>query len=313
MADASKPTPDDERPETERPETEQPEGAAPGGVGLVKGEVTRGRRSLSPRALVAAAVAGAVLVGGGIAFAVTQTGDGDGGNELGDLATDDQADVGAVGAEIDRGWRELDSVRVRIESPVEASLATDVRLDREGDCVGTFGRDGGIAEVRSVDGTFYYRPGADYWEAQLASAQTSADPGQAATVQALRDVIGERWVDGGPVTDDSTYGAFCANGIDALIPADYDPAAFAADGWQVGGTADVDGTPVVTVEKAGTATLFVATEGEPWVLRAEVGDGEESATYTFTEQDEPLEVTAPPATEIVTTEELQAAVAAVEG
>lgn len=283
---------------------------AEGSVRLVKGGVTRGRRSPSRRAVVAGGAGLALLVAGGVAVGVWQL-RGDGGNEVADLAASDSADVAAIGTEVDRGWRELESVRVRIDSPSEPNLTTDIRLTQDGRCAGTFGPDGSIAEVRSVDGTFYYSPGEDYWQAQIESAQAQPDPdAQVALVETLRDTIGDRWVDGGATDEASSYGEFCAGGVDALVPEQFDASAFAADGWTVGGDADVDGTPVVSLVKEGTATLFVAAEGEPWVLRAEVGQDDLSATYTFSEQNEPLDVEAPPEDEIVTVAELEAAVGA---
>ena len=85
-----------------------------GSVRLVKGGVSRGRRSPSRRAVVAGGAGLALLVAGGVAVGVWQL-RGDGGNEVADLAASDSADVAAIGTEVDRGWRELESVRVRID------------------------------------------------------------------------------------------------------------------------------------------------------------------------------------------------------
>lgn len=269
-------------------------------VTLVKGGVSSGRRSTNPRLLIGGIVALVVLLLAGAAFGIWYF-NRESEPSVQDLV--DDKDIGGLGALIDEGWRDLDSVRVNITSPDQPNSDLNVQFDTEGNCTGTFGADGSVAEVRSAGGSLFYLPGPLYWE------QVSADPEQ---IEAVRTAVDGRWIEGGEADNTSVIGEFCLQGISALVPQEYDEAAFVADGWQIGGDAEVDGTPTVTLTM-GEQTIFVATEGEPWVLRIELATAAGPSTYTFSDHNAPLEVEAPPTEDIIGEEELRAAVEAALG
>jgi hypothetical protein len=58
----------------------------------------------------------------------------------------------------------------------------------------------------------------------------------------------------------------------------------------------VDGTPAITLhEKDGADrnTLYVATEGKPYLLRFESGSEQDTGTLSFTEYDQPVPAEVP--------------------
>ncbi|MDF9714968.1 hypothetical protein INN71_13670 [Nocardioides sp. ChNu-153] len=274
------------------------------GVTLVRGGVSPTRRRVPDRKVLLGGAAALVVVAGA-AVALTQVGgddDGDGGGEDNGVA---EKSIGEIGAEVDAAMNGLTSVRIVI-APTggEDAFSLDLRVDDAGECEGTYEAQGVEATVLSVDDRFFYRPSANYWETSGLDAATAAT---------LQELVGDRWIDGSETAGVSSLGTLCSGGVEALTSDAYDATAFEQDGWTVGEEDEVDGRPAVRLERedddAGSAvTLWVATTGEPYVLRADVAEGETSASYTLSEQDEPLGLEVPAPEEIVPPEELVAAV-----
>ena len=82
-----------------------------------------------------------------------------------------------------------------------------------------------------------------------------------------------------------------------------------------GPDAEVDGRPAATLvkKKAGgkSTTLFVAKEGEPYLLKVVKTGGDEPGTIVFSEYNKPVKAVAPPADEIVDLQDLSTDAAAV--
>ncbi|HEY1134670.1 MAG TPA: hypothetical protein VGE77_08830 [Nocardioides sp.] len=304
----------DEKPAETSGETSGEKSGEP--VTLVKHGVSRPRR-FSRTSLVGGGVAVAlVAVVGGLAVVVESREDDTttpAGAERNDIEDDP---IGEVGERIDLAMRGLESVRVLLQ-PTDAQLPPfDLRLSVDGDCSGTVGAEGAYGEVLAVDDQFFFRPGPEYWAAytDAPAGEGESDPGaadQAAQIAELQELVGERWIDGTDSADATSLGILCNQGLDALLGDAYEPAAFEEDGWLVGEQDEVDGRPAVSLTNgAGNATLWVATTGDPYILRAEVAQGASGATYTFSEQNEPLALEVPATDEIATNEELQAALTA---
>ncbi|MFW6773512.1 hypothetical protein ACOACO_04455 [Nocardioides sp. CPCC 205120] len=294
------------------PERDQPEQAGSGGasrddgVTLVRGGVSPARRRTPDRkVLLGGAAALVVVAGAAVALARFGGDDGDGGSDGGEDNGVAEKSIGEIGAEVDAAMNGLTSVRIVI-APTggEDAFSLDLRVDDAGECEGTYEADGVEATVLSVDDRFFYRPSANYWETSGLDAATAAT---------LQELVGDRWIDGSETAGVSSLGTLCSGGVDALTSDAYDATAFEQDGWTVGEEDEVDGTPAVRLERgdddAGSAvTLWVATTGEPYVLRADVAEGETSASYTLSEQNEPLGLEVPADDEIVPPDELVAAV-----
>ncbi|NEN77839.1 hypothetical protein [Nocardioides zeae] len=280
---------------------------------LVKRGVEKPRRFSRPAVVGGGVALALVAVVGGLAVLSESRQDDDAsaaGAERNDIEDDP---IGEIGERIDAAMRDLTSVRVVLQ-PTDAQLPPfDLRLDVEGDCSGSVGTDGAFGEVLAVDDQFFFRPGPEYWAA-YAGAPAEGEgqgegEGQAAQIAALQEAVGDRWIDGTESADATSLGVLCRQGLEALLGDTYDADAFEEDGWLVSDEVEVDGRPAVTLTNgAGNATLRVATTGEPYILEAEVAQGSSGATYTFSEQNEPLDLSAPAADEIATNEELQAAV-----
>lgn len=71
------------------------------------------------------------------------------------------------------------------------------------------------------------------------------------------------------------------------------------------GVKEINGVPVVGLaeEDPSDGILYVATEGEPYPVRVESSRGE--GTVDFTAWNEPVELTAPPADQVISLDELQ--------
>ncbi|MDR6173911.1 hypothetical protein QE364_003257 [Nocardioides zeae] len=280
---------------------------------LVKRGVEKPRRFSRPALVGGGAALALVAVVGGLAV-FSQLREGDVADAAGAERNGIEDDpIGEIGERIDGAMRELTSVRVVLQ-PTDAQLPPfDLRLDVDGDCSGSVGADGAFGEVLAVDDQFFFRPGPEYWAAYAGTPSEGEGEGeggdQAAQIAALQEVVGDRWIDGTESADATSLGILCQQGLEALLGDTYDADAFEEDGWLVSDEVEVDGDPAVTLTNgAGSATLRVATTGEPFILEAEVAQGASGATYTFSEQNEPLDLSVPPADEIATNEELQAAV-----
>lgn len=304
--------PDQER--DEQREDQPAEKAAEAGEPtlLVKRGVEKPRRFSRSTLVGGGAALALVAVVGGLAV-FSQLRDGDDADAAAGAERNGIEDdpIGEIGERIDGAMRELTSVRVVLQ-PTDAQLPPfDLRLDVDGDCSGSVGADGAFGEVLAVDDQFFFRPGPEYWAAYAGTPSEGEGEGgdQAAQIAALQEVVGDRWIDGTESADATSLGILCQQGLEALLGDTYDADAFEEDGWLVSDEVEVDGNPAVTLTNgAGSATLRVATTGEPYILEAEVAQGSSGATYTFSEQNEPLDLSVPAADEIATNEELQAAV-----
>lgn len=308
-----------DEPDQERDEKVEPAETTSGEpVLLVKRGVDKPRRFSRPALLGGAAAVALVAVVGGLAVVSELRDDDPAGSASAERNGIEDDPIGEVGERIDTAMRELTSVRVVLQ-PTDAQLPPfDLRLDVDGDCSGSVGADGAFGEVLAVDDQFFFRPGPEYWAAYAGAPAGSAggDTGgtggggdQAAQIAELQEVVGDRWIDGTESADATSLGILCRQGLDALLGDTYDAGAFEEDGWLVGDEVEVAGRPAVTLTNgAGSATLRVATTGEPYILEAEVAQGASGATYTFSEQNEELDLAVPATDEIATNEELQAAV-----
>ncbi|MQY12181.1 hypothetical protein SRB5_23110 [Streptomyces sp. RB5] len=170
--------------------------------------------------------------------------------------------------------------------------AWDLRLDDRGRCTGRVWLKPGKAGVEVL------RQGEDLWLRPDAEWLAVKFPGLPADVR-------KALLDGTYLHVPATHPAaaevaqFCD--LDALRGQMRQfPAPTAGTPLDKGGTATVDGTPVVDVsaEQGGTENhVYVATEGTPYPLRttSTTDDGTMALTITMSEFDEPVTVKPPPA------------------
>ncbi|MFE1439439.1 hypothetical protein [Streptomyces sp. NPDC058739] len=160
-------------------------------------------------------------------------------------------------------------------------LTIDLALDKKGDCVGTLSADGGKTDLIKTGGTVYMR----YDEAFL-RAQMKGEPAE--DVEAAVDMLAGTWTTTAEDSEASEIGDLCD--LDTLLGDDTGTAGETSSATR-GATTTVGGSPALALqEKDGgeTATLYVATEGTPYVLRIDNRSADEAGSLLFSDYDEPV-------------------------
>ncbi|MFE9774975.1 hypothetical protein ACFYOV_25535 [Streptomyces sp. NPDC005931] len=175
------------------------------------------------------------------------------------------------------------SLRMKGDIPDDetgGTLRINMAMDKRGECAGTMGMGNeGEAELIKTGDTLYMK----YDEAFL-RAQSKGEP--KADVDATVALLADQWTRmsaTGPDAEDIT--GFCD--LDEVLADMKDGESNATRGR----TATVDGTPAIVLhEKDGTDdfTLYVATEGEPYLLRLDSNSPADRGSLTFSDFNEPV-------------------------
>ncbi|KOG28653.1 hypothetical protein [Streptomyces resistomycificus] len=175
------------------------------------------------------------------------------------------------------------------------TLGIDMALNKQGECAGTMSV-GGQGEARLVHtgDTLYMK----YDEAFL-RAQSEGEP--KADTDAAVELLAGKWTKmSAKGSDAKDIASFCD--LDTVLGDAEDGHSNATRGK----TTTVDGTPAIVLhEKDGKDryTLYVATEGEPYVLRIDSSSAEDPGTVTFGDYGKPVPVRMP-AGEVLDLDEL---------
>ncbi|MFG3133719.1 hypothetical protein [Streptomyces tendae] len=172
------------------------------------------------------------------------------------------------------------------------SLNLDIALDRKGGCAGTMGVGGqGEIELIKTGDTLYVK-----FDKQFLRTLDKGEP-QAGN-EALAILLAGRWTSmpaDGP--DAKAMTGFCD--LDKLLD-DGGEGGDSGNGTRSkltrGKVTTVDGAPAITLhETTGShrTTLYVATEGKPFLLRVVNGSGQESFSLSLTGFNEPVPAKAP--------------------
>ncbi|MEU3659471.1 hypothetical protein AB0E77_06845 [Streptomyces sp. NPDC032940] len=200
--------------------------------------------------------------------------------------------AGLTGAEIaDRAVKATTgarSLRMTGDVPDDESGGTiriDMAMDRQGECAGTMSLDGrGEAELIRTGGTLYSK----YDEAFL-RAQSEGEP--AADTDAAVALLAGKWTKMAATGQDAEdMAGFCD--LDGMLG----EMEGAGEDVTRGETTTLDGTPALVLhEKDGADrnTLYVATEGKPYLLRFDSASATDPGTMTFSAYDEPVNAKAP--------------------
>lgn len=198
-----------------------------------------------------------------------------------------EAFAGLTGGEIvDRAVKETggaDSFRIKGDIPDEetgGTISLDMALNQKGDCAGHMSTDGeGRADLIKTGDTVYMK----YDEAFLRGQSEGESEAEADAAVAM---LAGKWT------------KMSATGADAEGLADFcdlntilgDATDGESDATR-GKTTTVDGTPAITLyEKDGkeTFTLYVATEGEPYVLKLVSTTPSDAGSLSFSDYDKPV-------------------------
>ncbi|WP_282088038.1 hypothetical protein [Streptomyces tendae] len=208
----------------------------------------------------------------------------------------DEPFAGLTGAEISeralKATTGARSLRMTGTVPDEESGSTikiDIALDRRGDCAGTMSMNGqGEAELIKTGATLYLK-----YDERFLRAQSKGEP--QADTEALVSLLAGRWTSMSAAgADAKDMAGFCD--LDKLLEdaggsGDDTPAQVTR-----GRTTTVDGTPAFTLHETDGSernTVYVATEGKPYLLRFESGSEREPGALTFTGYDEPVPAESP--------------------
>ncbi|WP_234362937.1 hypothetical protein [Streptomyces formicae] len=201
---------------------------------------------------------------------LTSCGDGDDGGGSGKPFAKDSADQ--VAAKAVEATKKADSMRIKgdMRQADGKTVSLDLAVDQEKNCQGTIGTNGSEAELRHTNGTLYLRGDEAYWKTALKN-----QPGSQKVVSKVAD----KWVKM-PADDASTSGMCDKQGLVASM----DENKSERKGMKKGDTTSVDGKDALALtKKVGdeTHTMYVATEGEPYILRSTVKGGDKPNEATF--------------------------------
>lgn len=195
--------------------------------------------------------------------------------------------AGLTGGEIaDRATKATtgaSSLRMKGDIPDDESggtISLDVALNKKGECAGTIGMGGkGRAELIKTGDLVYMK----FDEALL--REQSKGEAKADTDAAVAMLAGKWTKTKATGSDAKEFGDFCnlSTVLDGAEDTDSDAGR--------GKTTTVDGTPAITLhEKDGKDryTLYVATEGKPYLLRVDSTTGADRGSVTFSDFDKPV-------------------------
>ncbi|MFE0812820.1 hypothetical protein ACFW34_35935 [Streptomyces sp. NPDC058848] len=175
------------------------------------------------------------------------------------------------------------------------TVTIDVSVDQEKNCEGTIGTGDARADVRHTDATLYLRGDERYWQNAL-----QQQPGAS---QRMAQKLDGKWVKM-PASDAATAGVCDKQGFVAAMDEDKSE----RQGMKRDGTTEVGGEEALKLTKktsgGETLALYVATEGEPYILKSTTEGGENSGSVTFSEYNEPVQAEQPPADQTVDLKEL---------
>ncbi|MFI7387748.1 hypothetical protein [Streptomyces sp. NPDC049813] len=246
------------------------------------------------RSAISVTVAAAALL------TVAGCGDGDGGGDAKPFAGKSADEIAADAV---KATEQADSMHmkgtVRPSGSAGASgspVTVDLSVDQRKNCTGTIRNGDTSADIRHTDATMYLRGDEKYWQNAL-----KKQPGGEKIVPKVAD----KWVKA-PADDAMTQGLCDKQGLVASM----DENKSERTGMKKGSTTTVDGAEAIRLTKktAGgeTLTLYVATEGKPYILRTTSSGGEDPNTATFSDYGKPVRPQAPEAGETVDLEELAA-------
>ncbi|GAA2401557.1 lipoprotein [Streptomyces glaucosporus] len=195
-----------------------------------------------------------------------------------------------VAEEAVKATRDASSVRVKGTVRQEgARLRVDFHVDERDNCRGALSARGARADVVRSGRAMYVKGDETFWNNALGDR-----PGSRQAVEKLRD----RWVKSDP--DRAGLRGVCDK-QEFLAALDSDKSE--RRGMRKSGTAEVEGKEAVVLEKEQPGgerlTLYVAAEGEPYILKAVSKGGEAAGETVFTDYNEKVHAEKPPAGQVV--------------
>ena len=175
-------------------------------------------------------------------------------------------------------------------------ISLDVALDKRGECTGSMGMAGeGKVDLIKTGSTVYLKSDEAFLRAQ-SEGESKAD------TDTVVKMLAGRWMKSKADSPDvKDMADFCD--LDSML-ADFKSNDTIA---RKGKATTVDGTPAFTLTETDGKdeyTLYVATEGKPYVLKLVTKSAKEPGTLTFTGYDKPVNATAPADKDVVDLDKL---------
>ncbi len=243
----------------------------------------------------ASKVSGVIGIMGLSAALLTGCGDGDGGGSDKPFAKDSADQIAAKAVE---ATKKADSMRLKGDMRQDGrTVSLDLVVDQEKNCEGTVDNAGAKAELRHMNGTLYVRGNDQYWKNSLKN-QPGSDK--------VKSKVVDKWVKM-PADDASTSGMCDKQGLIASMDEDKST----RKGMKKGDTTTIGGKEAITLKKKASAgethTMYVATEGKPYILRTTVQGGNEPNETTFSDYNKPVSPKTPSKGDVVDLKQLAAA------
>ncbi|MGP2437876.1 hypothetical protein [Streptomyces sp. JW3] len=188
----------------------------------------------------------------------------------------------------------LKSFRVKGDMTSEGKeMTVDVVVAGKGNCLGTFGVEGGTVRVRWLGGATYLKGDKAFWQQSAGEGSMSSEQ-----ADALVEVIEGRWLKESSAEEEfpfcDTTTMFTKDKTDSSLTR--------------GDDTEVDGTQAVTLkgkDGAETRSLVIAAQGEPYALKMITKGGDEPQTVEFSAFNKPVTLPSLSADEVMDLNELQ--------
>ncbi|MFF7094391.1 hypothetical protein ACFY9A_18625 [Streptomyces rubradiris] len=168
-------------------------------------------------------------------------------------------------------------------------LTVDFRVDTQKNCQGRLAMDSGSADVIHTGQTTYIKGDEKFW---AGAARDSAGGEKQARA------LSGPWVKV-PVGDSRTTGLCDKQGFLADLDSDKSE----RKGMTKGDVITVDGRKAIELRKkkgsGESITMYVATEGKPYILKLDQSGGKSPGTVVFSDYGKPVKATPPPAGKVI--------------
>jgi hypothetical protein len=197
-----------------------------------------------------------------------------------------------IGNQVREAVKNTTSMRVTGKATSDGrEMEVDLALDVRGSCNGTMGNSLGTVAIIKKGPLVHVKAGEDYWRATFGRGMT------AEKTEEMVALFTGRWIKP-PKMMSEAFGRIC-DSFDGLIE-ELSPLS------DVNATREtdavVDGRPVAVLTErttTETATVYIAKEGEPYLLRGTVTGGDEPVDLTFTDHGKPVDTTPPPSGQVL--------------
>ncbi|ANB04653.1 hypothetical protein SAM40697_0691 [Streptomyces ambofaciens] len=220
-----------------------------------------------------------------------------GGDSGGESEPFDGQSADDIAAKAVEATRQAKSMHVKGDTRLEdgSTVTIDVSVDREKNCQGTIGAADTRADVRHTEATLFLRGDEQYWQNALKQQPDAA--------RKMAPKLQGKWVKM-PANDAATAGVCDKQGFIAAMDEDKSE----RQGMKRGDTTEVNGEEALRLTKKNasgeTLALYVATEGEPYILKSETEGGKNPGSVTFGDYGKPVSPEQPPADQTVDMKEL---------